>query len=182
MKEQVFKPKSFRLQSPSLSRNDRNVLCIIRKKEEAVKDPRDPSCSCSFLSFMHKPCLSPTSHTHWEDVAPGQPTPWPWLGCTGCCDPDMVRGPRGFFDLCLLVLDFVSQSSLWERAYCPQARIPFLPVFWPLREMRWINMKLYIKGSVDFLHQCRPSPVLGWVQCQALGHHSDEAQVPPCVQ
>lgn len=52
-------------------------------------------------------------------MAPGQPTPGPWVKCTGCCDPDMVRGPRGLFDLYLLVLDFVSQSSFWERFIVP---------------------------------------------------------------
>lgn len=44
--------------------------------------------------------------------------------------------------------------------------MPFSPVFWPLWEVRWINMKLHTGGYVDFLHEYRPCPVLGWVQCQ----------------
>lgn len=139
----------------------RNALCVIRKQEEAAKDPREPSCPCSLLNFMHKPSLSPTSPSTLGRHYSGQPPPWPWLGCTGCHDPDVVRGPRSFFDLCLLVLDFVLYSSFWERVYCP-----FSPVFWPLWEVRWINMKLHTGGCVDFLHKYRSCPVLGWVQCQ----------------
>lgn len=144
------------------------------KKKQSSKDPREPSCPCSLLNFMHKPSL-PRQAPQTGQTTSG-PTD-PWLGCTGCHDPDVVRGPRSFFDLCLLVLDFVLYSSFWERVYCP-----FSPVFWPLREVRWINMKLHTGGCVDFLHKYRPCPVLGWVQCQHPGHYNDGTQVPHCVQ
>lgn len=58
---QVFKPRSFRLQSPRLSHNDRNALCIIRKKGEVVETP-GRALDLEFLNFYaqnvpvsHKP-------------------------------------------------------------------------------------------------------------------------------
>lgn len=98
--EQVSKPRSFSLQSPSLLCNGRKALCIIRNKGEA----ESKTLLLPALSYFLGPnlrCLLQTT-AHWTDMATGQPTPGPWVKCTGCCDPDMVRGPgASLISICL---------------------------------------------------------------------------------
>lgn len=121
---------------------------------------------------MPKPSLSSISHSTL-----GRRGPWSIhsmaLGTMYCCDPDTVRGPRGLFDFCLLVVDFVSQSSFWERFIVPRPD-DLLPCFLAfvkdeLDQREPVHMRLFSRTGMD-----RAPWWVGHSASQALGHHSDE--------
>jgi hypothetical protein len=68
------------------------------------------------LNFYAQTVPVPHKHTEWTQPF-GESTLWPGVSCAGCCASEETRRwGEGLTDLCLLVLDFVSQSSFWESS------------------------------------------------------------------